>query len=94
MADRLFGNGKGITPQDAQLLSPLNPDGTYTVSPELDQLARAKNGSGKGPMPPASKMSPDTILRMHMKLWDLWNDSLPPSAPPVGHSAFHPNALP
>jgi hypothetical protein len=93
MASRLFQDGKGITPQDAQLLSPLNPDGTYTVSPELDQLARAKNGSGKGPLPPASKMSPDTILRMHMKLWDLWNDSLPPSAPPVGHSAFHPNAL-
>src|ERR1022692_3289282 len=56
MAGRLFQDGKGITPQDAQLLSPLNSDGTYTVSPELDQLARAKPLLQYGP-PPGSRFS-------------------------------------
>jgi len=87
MANRLFSGGKGITPQDAQSLAELQPDGTYTVSPDLDKLARAKSPS-KGPLPPASKMSAETILRMHQKLWDLWNDSLPKGSPPIGQSGI------
>jgi hypothetical protein len=83
MANRLFQDGKGLTPQDVQQLAPLAKDGTYTIDPGLDALAKAK-GSGKGALPPASKMSPETILRMHQKLWDLWNDSLPKYSPPIG----------
>jgi hypothetical protein len=87
MANRLFQDGKGLTPQDVQQLAPLAKDGTYTIDPGLDALAKAK-GSGKGALPPASKMSPETILRMQQKLWDLWSNALPAHAPPPGYSGF------
>lgn len=75
MARRLYKSGQGISPDDLKMLGP----------EELDMVAR---NNGKSPLPPASKMPPEVLDYVRMKLRERWNSGLPASAPPIGYSGM------